>query len=68
MEPMESLETLINNLAPGLSRTSGIPESLIRDRLAERAAYVALPSSQRAIAKAEGKRQRKTAQRLKSTN
>ena len=54
-------QTLIDELAPLLASATGHPESEIRDRLLARAEYVALPSSQAAIAKAEIKRQRKAA-------
>ena len=52
-------QTLIDELAPLLAAATGISESDLRDRLLARAEYVALPSSQAAIAKAEAKRQRK---------
>ena len=58
-------QTLINELAPLLASATGHPESEIRDRLLARAEYVALPSSQAAIAKAEAKRQRKAARLAK---
>ena len=54
-------QTLIDELAPLLANATGHPESEIRDRLLARAEYVALPSSQAAIARAEAKRQRKAA-------
>ena len=54
-------QTLIDELAPLLTSATGHPESEIRDRLLARAEYVALPSSQAAIARAEAKRQRKAA-------
>ena len=54
-------QTLIDELAPLLASATGHPESEIRDRLLARAEYVALPSSQAAIALAEAKRQRKAA-------
>ena len=54
-------QTLIDELAPLLASATGHPESEIRDRLLARAEYVALPSSQAAIARAEAKRQRKAA-------
>ena len=49
-------QTLIDELTPLLAEATGIPESDVRDRLLARAEYVALPSSQAAIAKAEAKR------------
>ena len=52
-------QTLIDELALLLASATGHPESEIRDRLLARAEYVALPSSQAAIARAEAKRQRK---------
>ena len=52
-------QTLIDELAQLIAAATGISESEIRDRLLARAEYVALPSSQAAIAKAEAKRQRK---------
>ena len=52
-------QTLIDELAPLLASATGHRESDLRDRLLARAEYVALPSSQAAIAKAEAKRQRK---------
>ena len=58
-------QTLINELAPLLASATGHPESEIRDRLLARAEYVALPSSQAAIAKAEAKRQRKASRLAK---
>lgn len=54
-------EKLIDELASLLADATGIPETDLRDRLIARAEYVALPSSQAAIAKAEAKRQRKAA-------
>lgn len=54
-------QTLIDELAPLLAAATGISESDLRDRLLARAEYVALPSFQAAIAKAEAKRQRKAA-------
>ena len=54
-------QTLIDELAPLLAAATGISESDLRDRLLARAEYVALPSSQAAIALAEAKRQRKAA-------
>jgi hypothetical protein len=54
-------EKLIDELASLLADATGIPETDLRDRLLARAEYVALPSSQAAIAKAEAKRQRKAA-------
>lgn len=51
----------IHELASLLADATGIPETDLRDRLIARAEYVALPSSQAAIAKAEAKRQRKAA-------
>jgi mannitol/fructose-specific phosphotransferase system IIA component (Ntr-type) len=54
-------EKLINELAHLLADATGIPETDLRDRLIARAEYVALPSSQAAIAKAEAKRNRKAA-------
>jgi hypothetical protein len=59
------IEKLIDELAPLLADATGIPETDIRDRLLARAEYVALPSSQAAMAKAEAKRQRKAAKFLK---
>lgn len=55
---MENLN-LIDELAHRLSNATGCDETDLRDRLLSRAEYVALPSSQAAIAKAEAKRQRK---------
>jgi mannitol/fructose-specific phosphotransferase system IIA component (Ntr-type) len=52
-------EKLIDELAHLLADATGIPETDLRDRLIARAEYVALPSSQAAIVKAEAKRQRK---------
>jgi hypothetical protein len=57
-------QSLIDELATLLADATGIPETDLRDRLLARAEYVALPSSQAAIAKAEAKRQRK-AERLR---
>ena len=54
-------QTLIDELAPLLANATDLDESEIRDRLLARAEYVALPSSQAAIARAEAKRQRKAA-------
>ena len=54
-------QTLIEELASLLANATGMTESEIRDRLIARAEYVALPSSQSAIALAEAKRQRKAA-------
>lgn len=54
-------EKLIDELASLLANATGIPESDLRDRLLAHAEYVALPSSQAAISKAEAKRQRKAA-------
>ena len=54
-------QTLIDEFAQLLTSATGHPESEIRDRLLARAEYVALPSSQAAIALAEAKRQRKAA-------
>ena len=54
-------QTLIDEFAPLLASATGYPKSEIRDRLLARAEYVALPSFQAAIAKAEAKRQRKAA-------
>ena len=54
-------QTLIDEFAPLLASATGHRESEIRDRLLARAEYVALPSSQAAIALAEAKRQRKAA-------
>lgn len=53
------MENLIDELAHLLSDATGFDETDLRDRLLARAEYVALPSSQAAIAKAEAKRQRK---------
>ena len=54
-------EKLIDELAHRLANITGIPETDLRDRLIARAEYVALPSSQAALARAEAKRQRKAA-------
>jgi mannitol/fructose-specific phosphotransferase system IIA component (Ntr-type) len=54
-------EKLIDELASLLADATGISETDLRDRLIARAEYVALPSSQAAIVKAEAKRQRKAA-------
>jgi hypothetical protein len=54
-------QTLIDEFAALLASATGHPESEIRDRLLARAEYVALPSSQAAIVRAEAKRQRKAA-------
>ena len=54
-------QTLIDELAQLIADATGYPESEIHDRLIARAEYVALPSSQAAIAQAEAKRQRKAA-------
>jgi hypothetical protein len=61
----EQLQALMNAIAPGLASFADVPESLIRDRMIARAEYVALPSSQAAIAKAAAKRERKAKIRLK---
>jgi hypothetical protein len=58
-------DEFIDELAHLLSDATGIPEIDLRDRLLARAEYVALPSSQAAIAKAEAKRQRKAARLAK---
>ena len=58
-------QTLIDELAPLLANATDLDESEIRDRLLARAEYVALPSSQAAIAKAEAKRQRKASRLAK---
>lgn len=58
-------QTLIDELVPLLANATGLDESEIRDRLLARAEYVALPSSQAAIARAEAKRQRKAARLAK---
>jgi alanyl-tRNA synthetase len=42
-----------------LVETAGFPKEVIEQALISRAKYVALPSSQSAISKAEAKRQRK---------
>lgn len=52
-------QPLIDELAQLLANATGYPESDLRDRLLARAEYVALPSSQAEIARAETKRQRK---------
>ncbi len=57
-------EKLIDELAYLLADATGIPEPDLRDRLIARAEYVALPSSQAAIVKAEAKRQRKVSKLL----
>lgn len=54
-------KTLIDELASLLANATDLDESEIRDRLLARAEYVALPSSQAAIARAEAKRQRNAA-------
>ena len=54
-------QTLIDELAQLIANATGYPKSEIRDRLLAHAEYVALPSSQAAIALAEAKRQRKAA-------
>ena len=58
-------QTLINEFASLLASATGHPESEIRDRLLARAEYVASPSSQATIARAEAKRQRKAARLAK---
>ena len=54
-------EKFIDELASLLAAVTGISESDLRDRLIARAEYVALPSSQCAIAATEAKRHRKAA-------
>ena len=54
-------EKFIDELAKLLADATGYPKADLRDRLLARAEYVALPSSQASIAKAEAKRQRKAA-------
>ena len=56
-----NVEKLIAELASLLATKTGIPQKNIYDRLLAHAEYVALPSSQAAIAQAEAKRQRKAA-------
>lgn len=54
-------QIFIDEFALLMADVTGYSEDEIRDRLLARAEYVALPSSQEAIAKAETKRQRKAA-------
>jgi hypothetical protein len=54
---IESFDRLVNLLM----EVSGVSKEAIEQLIEDRAKYVALPSSQAAISKAEAKRQRKAA-------